>query len=147
MTAPAPQPAGDPLTGSRSTALTVYVGLSGFFLLVIYAAFYFAGSGVFGLDGHAVKDASVLDVHRVIGEMVAGIVVLLMLVAAIVARPGPTVLWGTVLVFVLTVVGQPIFAGVGEDHRWVGGLHVLNGGVILVVALLLHLAARRVPRT
>ena len=36
--------------------------------------------------------------------------------------------------FVLAFVGQMLFAGIGEDHSWGGGLHVLNAGVILVLA-------------
>ena len=95
--------------------------------------------------GKDLEDASVLDPHRVVGNLL-GVVALLMLIAVLIARPGMRYVLGTVGVLVLAAVGQPLFAGIGEDHRWVGGLHVLNGGVILVLAFWLHLAARKVPR-
>jgi hypothetical protein len=126
----------------------VYIALSGLFILGIWVAFYLAGAGLFGLNHHNVTDInkqSVLDPHRIVGDIL-GLVALLMLIAVIVARPGRVLLLGTILVLVLGAVGQPLFAGIGEDHRWIGGLHVLNAGVILILAFGLHLASRKVPR-
>jgi hypothetical protein len=136
MTAPTTAPA---LTGARAKALVAYVGLSGLLLLLVWAAFYFAGSGIFGTS----RDDDVLDVHRFIAEVLIGLASLLLLISVIVARPGRVILGGTVVLFILIHL-QPLFAEV--DNRWVGGLHVLDAGIILVLTLLLHLAARRVPR-
>ena len=139
-----------PLTGARSTAQVIYIGLSGFFILGVWVAFFLAGAGVFGLNGKDVKttaldEQSVLDAHRVVGSLL-GLVALLLLITVAVARPGRGLVIGTVVLFLLAFVGQEAFAGVGEDHRWFGGLHVLNAGVILVLAFWLHLSSRKVPR-
>jgi hypothetical protein len=151
MTAPT-APAGPALTGARSKALVAYIALSGLFILGIWVAFFLAGSGVFGLNHHDLTqakhelgDQKILDAHRIVGSLL-GLVALLMLIAVLVARPGAKLVWGTVVVFLLAFVGQEAFAGIGEDHHVVGGLHVLNAGVILVLAFWLHLSARKVPR-
>ena len=138
------------LTGARATAQVVYIGLTGFFIVGVWVAFFLAGAGVFGLNGHdiatkSLEDQSVLDAHRLVGSLL-GLVSLLLVITVIVARPGRNLVVGTVVLFVLALVGQELFAGIGEDHRWIGGLHVLNGGVILVLAFWLHLSARKVPR-
>jgi hypothetical protein len=148
MTAPATTAPG--LTGARSKALLVYIGLSGLFILGIWVAFALAGSGVFGLNHHDLatkhlEKQTVLDPHRVVGSLL-GIVALLMVITVAIARPGRNLVAGTIGVFLLAGIGQPLFAGIGEDHRWGGVLHVLNAGVILVLAFWLHLSARKVPR-
>ncbi|MDX6286321.1 MAG: hypothetical protein QOG53_1806 [Frankiales bacterium] len=150
MTAPATAPPPSGLTGARSKALLVYIGLTGLFILGIWVAFALAGSGVFGLNHHNLVAKHLdkqtgLDPHRAVGSIL-GLVGLLMLIAVIVARPGRNLVIGTVAVFLLAGIGQPLFAGIGEDHRWGGALHVLNAGVILVLAFWLHLTARKVPR-
>jgi hypothetical protein len=152
MTAAAPAAPAPVLAGARKNALVAYIALSGLFILGIWVAFFLAGAGVFGLNHqnltqakHELGDQSVLDAHRLVGSLL-GLVALLMLIAVLVARPGAGLVWGTVAVFLLSFIGQEAFAGVGEDHRWVGGLHVLNAGVILVLAFWLHLASRKVPR-
>jgi hypothetical protein len=140
------------LTGARRNALVAYIGLSGFFILGVWVAFALAGIGVFGLNhhdltpkGHYLMDQPVLDAHRLVGTLL-GAVALLMLIAVAIARPGRRLVVATVGLFVLAGIGQSLFAGIGEDHRWVGGLHVLNAGVILVFAFWLHLSSRKVPR-
>jgi hypothetical protein len=139
-----------PLTGARATAQVIYIGLSGFFIVGVWVAFLLAGAGVFGLNNRdlatkQLEDQSVLDAHRLVGSLL-GLVALLLLITVIVARPGRGLVVGTIVLFVLAFVGQELFAGLGEDHRWIGGLHVLNAGVILVLAFWLHLSSRKVPR-
>jgi hypothetical protein len=136
-------------TGVRGTALKVYIGLSGLLILAIWAAFIAAGAGVFELNGRnlaakSFEDQSVLDAHRLIGSLV-GLLVLLLLITVIVARPGRNLLIGTIVLFVLAIA-QSVFAGIGEDHSWGGALHVFNAGVILVFTFWLHLTSRKVPR-
>jgi hypothetical protein len=115
-------------------------------------AFLAAGHGVFGLNHHNLKpknnqlgDQGVLDLHRAIGAILE-IVALLVLIAVGIARPGRTLVIWTVVLAVLIIVGQPLLAGIGEDHSWVGGLHVLDAGIILVLSFYVHLALRKVPR-
>ena len=141
-------PASTALTGARAKALIAYIGLSGLLILGIWIAFILAGSGVFGLAHHNVKDLdkqTVLDAHRAIGNIL-GIVALLQLIAVLIARPGKKLVYLTALLLILAGIGQPLFAGIGNDHRWGGSLHVLNAGVILVLAFWCHLASRKVPR-
>ena len=150
MTAPTASPV-PTLTGARAKALIVYIALSGLLILGIWLAFFLAGSGVFGLNHHNLTqakhqlgDQKILDSHRAVGTLL-GLVVLLMLIAVIVARPGAKLVWGTVVLFILAAAQHPL-AGGGEKHRWVGGLHILNAGIILVMAFWLHLSSRKVPR-
>jgi hypothetical protein len=150
MTEPA---AAAPLTDARAKALVAYVGLSGLFILGVALAFLLAGHGVFGLNHHDLaaskqhlEDQKVLDAHRLVGS-VLGLVALLALIAVAIARPGRKLVIGQVVLFLLASVGQEAFAGGGENHSWLGGLHVLNAGVILAMSMWLHLAARKVPRT
>jgi hypothetical protein len=152
MTAPATAPPPSGLTGARSKALLAYIVLTGLFILGIWLAFFLAGSGVFGLNHHDLTpakhhlmDQKTLDAHRIVGTLL-GLVSILMLIAVLIARPGAKLVWGTVVALLLTAVGQAAFAGIGEDHHVVGGLHVLNAGVILILAFWLHLSARKVPR-
>jgi hypothetical protein len=136
------------LTGARAKALVAYIGLSGLLILGIWVAFILAGSGVFGLAHHNVNDLAKqtgLDAHRAIGTIL-GLIALLQLIAVLVARPGRNLVILTVVLVVLAAIGQPLFAGIGNDHRWGGALHVLNAGVILVLAFWCHLASRKVPR-
>ena len=152
MAAPVVAPPAEPLTRSRAKALVAYVGLSGFFILGVWVAFLLAGHGVFGLNHHDLsaanqhlQDQKVLDAHRVVG-MLLGFVALFSLIAVAIARPGRNLVIGQVVLLLLAAVGQEAFAGGGENHSWLGGLHVLNAGIILVLSFWLHLAARKVPR-
>jgi hypothetical protein len=147
-------PAGAALTGGRAKALVAFIVLSGLMIVGIWVAFLLAGHGVFGLNEHnlmkssggkAIEDQTVLDAHRAVGSIL-GLVSLLMVIAVAIARPGRNLVILTVVLFVLAFVGQELFAGLGEDHSWFGGLHVLNAGVILVLTFYLHLTARKVPR-
>ena len=137
------------LSGTRARMHVAAIGLSGLMILAIWAAFLLAGSGLFGFSHHNVGDLdheTLLDPHRVVGNIIE-VLALLLLLAVLVARPGRNLVWLTLGLFVLAGPVQPILAGVGADHRWVGGLHVLNGGVILALTFWVHLVARKVPRT
>jgi hypothetical protein len=159
MTATPAEPVAAPaatgaLTGARKNALIAFIFLSGLLILGIWLAFLLAGHGVFGLNHHnlntskggkALDKQTILDAHRAIGSLL-GIVALLTLIAAAVARPGKKIIYLMAVLFLLIGIGQPLLAGIGEDHSWVGGLHVLNAGIILILAFWVHLAARKVPR-
>jgi hypothetical protein len=144
MTTPAP------MSGARVKALVVYIVVSGLFVLGVLIAFILAGHGVFGLQHHNLNpatggtqldDQKVLDAHRALGSIL-GIVALLQLITAAIARPGKVIVIGTAVMLILAGIGQPLFAGIGNDHSWGGALHVLNAGIILVMAVWLHIAAR-----
>jgi len=131
------------LTGARARAQVVYVGLSGLFILGLWVAFFLAGEGLFGLHGAKLDDAGVLDAHRAAGNAL-GAIALLLLITSFVARAGRAQTFGTIGLAVLASVAQPLLAGAG--NHFVAGLHVLDAGVILVLAFWLHLQARKVPR-
>jgi hypothetical protein len=136
------------LTGARAKALVVYIGLSGLTILAIWLAFALAGLGVFSLAGHNVHDLDkqgVLDAHRAVGSLI-GLLMLLLLIDVLIARPGRNLIIWTAVLFLLAFVGQEAFASIGNDHSWGGALHVVNAGVILVLTFYVHLASRKVPR-
>jgi len=132
-----------PLTGARARAQVVFIGLSGFFILGIWVAFFLAGEGIFGLHGRKLDDAGVLDPHRAAGNALGGLS-LLLLIVALVARASRGQTLGALALALLAAVGQPLFAG--ADNHFVAGLHILNAGVILALAFWLHLGSRKIPR-
>jgi hypothetical protein len=147
-----PETTAAPLTGARAKAATTYVALSGLFVLGVFVAFLLAGHGVFGLNHHDLSashhhlpDQKVLDAHRAVGTIL-GLLALLSVIAIGIARPGRKLVIGQVVLLLLASPGQEAFAGGGESHSWLGGLHVLNAGVILALSIWLHLNARKVPR-
>ena len=72
-----------------------------------------------------------------------GGVALLILVLALIARPGVRAVIGSVLLFLLAVLVQSLLASLADNTVWFGGLHALDGLAILGIAAFLYLAARR----
>ena len=130
------------VSGTRRGADTAFAYLAALFSLGVLAQVMLAGRGVFGLGGDSVEDASSLDLHRDFGHIL-GIVALVMLILALVARTSQQAIWGSLVLVVLTEVVQTLLAEGGDDHAWVGGLHALDGVLILLIGLGLHLASRR----
>jgi hypothetical protein len=112
-----------------STVAKVHQGLGFLVLLVATLMFFLAGLGAFGegFDAH-------VDTGR--GLQVLGLV--LVVLAAVGRREA---LIPSVVLFVLLII-QGVLASVGEDVSFIGGLHPLNGLLILVVA---HNVARGIP--
>ncbi len=130
-----------PRTGGNGTAYRVFAGLTALLVLGIVVQFFLAGLGVFGVDGRELEKATSLDPHRALGHILAGIA-LLMFIAALVARASKLEIWGSLALVVLIELVQALLASGGEDHDWLGGLHALNGLVILGLAARLHMASR-----
>src|SRR5262249_2746535 len=80
--------------------------------------------------------------HRALGFAMAGIAVLI-LVLALIARPGARAIAGSAVLVLLTSLVQSLLAGLGKDHAAYGGLHALDGLLTLGVAGYLHAQARR----
>src|SRR3954470_7495302 len=118
------------VSGARRGADTVFAYLAALLVLGVVVQFFLAGLGVFGLDGKSVQDASSLDPHRALGNIL-GAVALLLLIAALVARSSKAAIWGSVALVILVAVVQVALAGGGEHHDWLGGLHALDGVIIL----------------
>ena len=99
----------------------------------VIVQFYLAGSGIFAATG-PVKDASSLDAHRLLGNILAALA-LLLLIATIVARPARRVMVVVIVLFVLTAV-EGFIASAGGSAPYVGALHPVVAAVILGLAAL-----------
>lgn len=129
-----------PLTGARQVALTIVRYGSMLFGTLVLVQVYLAGSGIFAAKG-PVKDASSLDPHRTLGNILA-VVALLLLIAALVARPSRRVVITVVVLFVLTGV-EGLIAGAGSGAPYFGALHPVIALVIMGCAAVLPLWTRR----
>ena len=130
------------LSGARRGSDTAFAYLSALLVLALLVQIFLAGFGVFDLHGQDLDKADSFDAHAAFGHIL-GIVALVMLILAIVARTSKLAIWGSLALVVFIEVVQSALAGAGDDHAWVGGLHALDGGLILVFALVLHLSTRR----
>jgi hypothetical protein len=63
----------------------------------------------------------------------AGVAVLI-LVLAVIARPGARAITGSAMLVLLTSLMQSLLAGLGEDHAIYGALHALDGLLIIGIA-------------
>jgi Family of unknown function (DUF6220) len=79
--------------------------------------------------------------HRTVGFVMSG-VALLIVVMAVVARAGGRAIGLAVLLLVLVAVGQSLFAGLGDEAAFWGGVHALSGLATLGIAGYLQAQAR-----
>ena len=133
-----------PVTGLRRGAFIGYQWLLLAFLLAGVAQIFLAGLGVFRLQGEglAAGGDTAFAPHRALGFTMAGIA-LLILVLALIARPGARAITGSAVLVLLTSLMQSLLAGLGEDHAAYGALHALDGLLILGIAGYLYARARR----
>ena len=117
------QAAAAPITGLRRGALVAYRWALLAFLLAGVAQIFLAGLGVFRLEdqGLAAAGDTAFAPHRALGFTMAGIA-LLILVLAVIARPGARAIVGSALLVVL---------------------HALDGLLILSIAAYLYFWSRR----
>jgi len=133
-----------PLTGLRGVTFRGYRWLLLGFLLLGVAQIFLAGLGVFRLQdqGLAAGGDSAFAPHRAIGFTMAGIA-LLILVLALIARPGARAIIGSAVLVLLTSLMQSLLAGLADDHAVYGGLHAFDGLLILGIAGYLYSRSRR----
>ena len=138
------QVAAAPLTGLRRGALLGYRWALLAFLLAGVAQIFLAGLGAFRLQdqGLAAAGDSAFAPHRALGFGMAGIA-LLILVLAVIARPGARAIAGSAVLVLLTALMQSLLAGFAEDHVVFGALHALDGLLILSIAAYLYYWSRR----
>jgi hypothetical protein len=129
-------------TGFRRGADVAYGYLMALFVLGVLAQVFLAGVGVFGFNARKVADASSLDPHRAWGSVLMVFAIVLLIVALAAWQSRGTVL-ATFVLALLVVVAQNGLAAAGESNKWIGGLHALDGMVILLLALWLAISARR----
>jgi hypothetical protein len=113
-----------------STVGRIHRGLAFFFLVVGIVAFFLAGLGAFGAES--------FDAHRGSGSLLVLLSLILLVLAAVGRRES---LAQSAILFGLMVV-QMVLAVAGEDVGILGGLHPVNGLIVLYVA---HQAARGLP--
>ena len=133
-----------PLTGLRRGAFLGYRWTLLAFLLAGVAQVFLAGLGAFRLQdqGLAAAGDSAFAPHRALGFSMAGIA-LVILVLAVIARPGARAIAGSAALVLLTSLMQSLLAGFAEDHVVFGALHALDGLLILSIAAYLDFWSRR----
>jgi Mn2+/Fe2+ NRAMP family transporter len=121
-------------SGLRSGAQTAYRWLLLLFLVACGVQVFLAGLGVFSFGGgDSAGGASAFDAHRSLGWALGGAAILIFIVA-LVARPGvlPLVLAG--LLIIQTSLLQSLLVGLADNTAIYGGLHALDGVLILAGA-------------
>jgi len=106
------------------------------FLVAGVVQIFLAGLGVFHLHAYGLDDPAgdaALDPHRTLG-FTMGVIALLILVLALVARPGARQVVLAAVLVLQTAVLQSLLAGLGDDSPVWGGLHALDGLLALGVA-------------
>jgi hypothetical protein len=130
------QAASTPGSALRRGAGAGYRWLLLLFLVAGVVQIFLAGLGVFHLHAYGLDDPAgdaALDPHRALGFAMAGIAILI-LVLALVARPGGRQVALAVLLVLQTAFLQSLLAGLGDDSAVYGGLHALDGLLAMGVA-------------
>lgn len=113
---------------------TVLLAISGITVAMVVVQFALAGLGTFGEVHDGQVKESYFSAHQTVG-MVIGALTLLVLIAALVARPSRGAVIMAVALFVLAAPVQPVLGSLGADKAaWVGILHVLNGIAIFALS-------------
>jgi hypothetical protein len=130
------------LTSARRGALIAYRWLLLAFLLAGAAQIFLAGLGVFSITSHGASTDSAFGPHRSLGFTMAGAAVII-LILALIARPGALPLALAGVLVVQTGLLQSLLAGLADNAALYGGLHALDGLLVLGIAGFLYASARR----
>ncbi len=138
----ADSPASGVLVGWRGVVDRIYGYLAGLFVVAVLAQVFLAGVGAFGDHKKKVADATSFDPHRALGSLLGMVAIVLFLVAlsAWASRSG---VLGAFVLAALIFAAQPALANAGDNNKWSGGLHALDGMLILIVSAWLAGAAHR----
>jgi hypothetical protein len=133
-----------PVSGLRRGAFVTYQWALLAFLLAGVVQIFLAGLGVFRLQGEglATEGDSAFAPHRTLGFTMAGIA-LIILILALMARPGARAIIGSVVLVLLTSLMQSLLTGLADNHAIYGGLHAFDGLLILATAGYLYASSRR----
>jgi Family of unknown function (DUF6220) len=129
-------------TGARGVIDVVYGYLAAFFVLGVLFQVYLAGIGIFGINARKVANATSLNPHRAWGTVLM-VIALVLLILALIAWASRATVIETFVLALLVIVAQSGLASAGESNKWIGGLHALDGMVILLLSLWLAIAAWR----
>src|SRR6185437_11830370 len=131
------------LSGLRRYASSGYRWLLLAFLLAGCAQIFLAGLGVFSFGDHDVAGGtSAFDAHKTLGFTLAGVAIII-LVLALIARAGALQLVLCGVLVVQTSLLQSLLAGLADNTALFGGLHALDGLLVLGIAGFLYATSRR----
>jgi hypothetical protein len=137
------QSSGTEPNGLRSYALTGYRWLLLAFLMAGCVQIFLAGLGVFSFGDHDVAGGtSAFDAHQTLGFTMAGVAVII-LVLAVIARPRRLAVALSGVLIVQTTLLQSLLAGLADNAALYGGLHALDGILVLAIAGYLYAMSRR----
>ena len=134
------------LTGWRRKTDTVYTYLSGLFFAGVLLQVFLAGVGVFGINNLKVANASSFNAHRAWGFILM-LTSLVLLIVALVAWQSARTMISAFVLALLTVIAQNVLAALGDSNKWFGGLHALDGMLILLLSLWIAVAGWRRVRS
>jgi len=139
-----PAPGTGSISPLRRAAFAGYRWLLLIFLLLGAVQIFLAGLGVFSLHGAQVgaPGETAFDPHRSLGFALGGLA-LIILILALVARDNARSMLLTAVMFLLVFLAQSFLADLGGSNSFFGGLHALDGLVILGIAGYLYSLARR----
>jgi hypothetical protein len=130
------------LTGVRRGALLACRWVLLAFLLAGAAQIFLAGLGVFSVTSLGASADSAFSAHRGLGFAMAGAAVIV-LILALIARPGVLQLALAGVLVVQTCLLQGLLAGLADNAALYGGLHALDGLLVLGIASFLYASDRR----
>jgi hypothetical protein len=122
-------------TGARGIAYTIYRWALLVFLAAGVVQIFLAGLGAFKLVHGAGESA--LDPHRTLGFTMGGIAAII-LILALIARPGTRAIVGAALLVLLTGFVQSLLVGLADSHVIFGALHAADGLLILAIPAYLY---------
>jgi hypothetical protein len=129
-------------SGLRSSALAGYRWLLLAFLLAGCVQIFLAGLGVFSFGDHDVAGGtSAFDAHRTLGFTMARVAVII-LVLAVITRPDALAVVLSGVLVVQTTLLQSLLAGLADNAALYGGLHALDGILVLAIAGFIHVHSR-----
>jgi hypothetical protein len=134
-----------PGTALRRGAARGYQWVLLTFLVLGVVQIFLAGLGVFRLQDQTLGGAggdTAFAPHRAVGFTLAG-VALVILVLAVIARPGIRAIILSAVLVLLTSLMQSLLAGLADDHAIYGGLHAFDGLLILGIASYLYVRSRQ----
>jgi hypothetical protein len=115
------------------------------FLLAGCAQIFLAGLGVFSFGDHDVAGGtSAFDAHKTLGFTLAGVAVVIFILA-LMARAGALSLVLCAVLIVQTTLLQSLLAGLADNTALFGGLHALDGILVLGIAGFLYARVWRHP--
>jgi Mn2+/Fe2+ NRAMP family transporter len=129
----------EPLPGVRRGADVTFAVVQALFVAAVLAQVFLAGLGAFT---HRSTGSHPFAAHEDLGNIL-GIVAVALFVIAVIARASTATVVGALVLGVLTEAAQHGLAQGGHHHAWLGGLHALDGMIILLLGTWLAIAAYR----